>query len=119
MPTFALQGHRQVAMQTLQSLILTQPISKPPFIMVDIITDTTSRARSAAIDETRIRDSSPTHELAVVNEGDSTTSDGGTEKGIVPGTDDFQETEPPPRTAHGFVWLLIITSKLMANFLFH
>lgn len=28
-----------------------------------------------------------------------------------------KKTEPPPRTAHGFVWLLIVTSILMANFL--
>jgi hypothetical protein len=39
-------------------------------------------------------------------------------KGAVLSNNDSIEMSPPPRTAHGLVWLLIVTSILMANFLF-
>ncbi|KAL2201529.1 major facilitator superfamily domain-containing protein [Corynascus similis CBS 632.67] len=43
-----------------------------------------------------------------------------TEKGVVPSTDGSKEETPapPPRTAHGIVWVLIVAAVLMANFLF-
>ncbi|KAK3293712.1 major facilitator superfamily-domain-containing protein [Chaetomium fimeti] len=42
-----------------------------------------------------------------------------TERGIVPSTDQSkEESPPPPRTAHGIIWVLIVASILMANFLF-
>ena len=38
-------------------------------------------------------------------------------KGVVVGSD-VPETSASPRNTHGFVWILIVTSVLKANFLF-
>lgn len=46
-------------------------------------------------------------------------SDIGNEKGVVAdAAADEANVKPPPRNAHGFAWVLIVASILMANFLF-
>ena len=78
--------------------------------------DTTSNANPTIADMSTSDKSSETVSAAA-NEDGQNTIDPENEKGVTIGND---VPKPPasPRNAHGFVWALIVTSILMANFLF-
>lgn len=80
------------------------------------MTDTTLKA-NPTIAKMSTSDSSSQTVPATANGDVQNIDDPENEKGVAAGNE-IPETLASPRKAHGFTWLLIVTSILMANFLF-